>query len=285
MIRIGEFSKIAQVAGSQLRYYDEIGLLNPIKIDEWTGYRYYSVDQLPQINRILALKELGLSLDQIKRMVHDDVPAEEIRGMLTLKKAQVEQSIRAELLRLQQIEARLRQIEEHGQFEKFDIILKSVPAQPFLAQRKTYPSFEAASTQIGIIHQSLPDKIAKKKVGPFTAILHSEIYEFEGMDVEMGFPLLEEIELSVPLPDQQALAIRQLPAVDSMVSVLQNGSPATAHRCRAAVAAWVAANGYRFDGNSREIFIVPPLPGKEDETVIEIQYPVKKDEPYSLIQA
>lgn len=42
MFKIGEYSKITQVSGGQLRYYDEIGLLKPAKIDEWTGYRYYS---------------------------------------------------------------------------------------------------------------------------------------------------------------------------------------------------------------------------------------------------
>lgn len=77
MFKIGEFSKITQVAGSQLRYYDEIGLLNPAKIDEWTGYRYYSAQQIPRLNRILALKDLGLSLDQVRRMLDDDVSTEE----------------------------------------------------------------------------------------------------------------------------------------------------------------------------------------------------------------
>jgi DNA-binding transcriptional MerR regulator len=90
MFRIGEFSKIAQVPGSLLRYYDEIGLLKPVHIDQWTGYRYYSARQLPRLHRILALKELGLTLDQIARLVNEEVSAAEIQGMLALKKAQVE---------------------------------------------------------------------------------------------------------------------------------------------------------------------------------------------------
>ena len=54
MFRIGEFSKIAQVSGRLLRYYDEIGLLIPESIDPETGYRYYSARQLPRLNRILV---------------------------------------------------------------------------------------------------------------------------------------------------------------------------------------------------------------------------------------
>ena len=65
MFLIGEFSQIAQVPRSLLRYYDEIDLLKPAEIDQWTNYRYYSVTQLPRLNRILALKELGLTLEQI----------------------------------------------------------------------------------------------------------------------------------------------------------------------------------------------------------------------------
>ena len=65
MFRIGEFSQIARVSGRLLRYYDSIGLLRPVRIDPATGYRYYSADQLPRLNSILALKELGLSLDQV----------------------------------------------------------------------------------------------------------------------------------------------------------------------------------------------------------------------------
>jgi DNA-binding transcriptional MerR regulator len=89
MFRIGEFSKIAQVPGSVLRYYDQIGLFKPVHTDQWTGYRLYSASQLPRLHRILALKELGLTLDQIARLVDEEISTAEIRGMLTLRKAQV----------------------------------------------------------------------------------------------------------------------------------------------------------------------------------------------------
>ena len=69
MFRIGEFSKIAQVPASLLRYDDDIGLFTLIHSDRDTGYRDYSVQQLAQINRILALKDLGFSLDQVKHLM------------------------------------------------------------------------------------------------------------------------------------------------------------------------------------------------------------------------
>ena len=73
MFTVGEFARLAQVSRRLLRYYDEIGLLKPMQTDRFTDYRYYSAEQLPQLNRILALKDLGLSLDQIQRMLSDKV--------------------------------------------------------------------------------------------------------------------------------------------------------------------------------------------------------------------
>src|SRR5688572_28513677 len=113
MFKIGEFSKIAQVSGRLLRYYDEIGLLKPQHIDKWTGYRYYTANQLPRLNRILALKELGLSLDQIQQLLDEDIGTDEIRKLYLERKAQLEQSLRDELVRLQQVQLRLNQLDSH----------------------------------------------------------------------------------------------------------------------------------------------------------------------------
>ena len=82
MFLIGEFARIGQVSTAQLRRYDRMGLLQPQKVDSMTGYRYYSATQLPQLNRILALKELGLTLEQIGRALNENISSEELRGML-----------------------------------------------------------------------------------------------------------------------------------------------------------------------------------------------------------
>ena len=79
MFKIGDFSKLSQVPVKTLRYYDEIGLLKPAKVDRFTSYRQYSADQLPRLNRILALKDLGLSLAQIAQLLDGDLPPEQIR--------------------------------------------------------------------------------------------------------------------------------------------------------------------------------------------------------------
>ena len=138
MFRIGEFSTIARVSGRLLRYYDGIGLLSPQHVDAATGYRYYTAGQLERLNRILALKDLGLSLDQVARMVDGNVSTGEIRGMLMLKKAELERTLSEEADRLARVESRLQQIDEQGSLGDYDIVVKAAAAQPFLSLRRTF---------------------------------------------------------------------------------------------------------------------------------------------------
>ncbi len=65
MLKIGEFAQLSQVTIKTLHHYSDIGLFEPAHVDPWTNYRYYTIEQLPRIHRIMALKEAGLSLDQI----------------------------------------------------------------------------------------------------------------------------------------------------------------------------------------------------------------------------
>ena len=93
MIKIGEFSKLVQVPVT-LRYYDQVGLLKPVEVDRFTGYRYYSAEQLPRLHRILALKGLGFSLEQIGGVLAEGLSPEQMRGMLRLRHAQISQQLK-----------------------------------------------------------------------------------------------------------------------------------------------------------------------------------------------
>src|SRR6266568_4353810 len=124
MLKIGEFSRLSQVPVKTLRYYDEIDLFKPSQIDRFTDYRYYTLDQLTPIHSIMALKELGLSLEEIAQLLDKDLPPEQIRGMFRLKQAEAQQRLREEQARLAQIEFRLRQIEMEGMMETVDIVIK-----------------------------------------------------------------------------------------------------------------------------------------------------------------
>jgi DNA-binding transcriptional MerR regulator len=119
MLKIGDFSRLSQVSVKTLRYYDEVALLKPTQVDEVSGYRYYSVAQLRQLHRILALRDLGFSLDQIGHVLKAELSIEELRGMLRLRRAEQQQRLLKEQERLdrtlsQSYQTVLKWIEANG---------------------------------------------------------------------------------------------------------------------------------------------------------------------------
>ncbi|MGB3295558.1 MAG: MerR family transcriptional regulator [Phormidesmis sp.] len=275
MFRIGEFSKIAQVPASLLRYYDEIGLFVPMRSDRDTGYRYYSVQQLSRLNRILALKDLGLSLEQIKRLVEAAVSAEEIRGMLTLKKAQIEQTIQTEAARLRAVESRLAQIEHKGCFQDDDIVLKHLPAQSFLSLRRPFKTLEETLRVIAEVTRTVPKRVGTKSLEHFAAVIHCERYEDQNWDLELGFLLNQTVDATVSLADGGVMAVRSLPPAELAVTAIRFGGPENGHLSYSAIGTWAETHQYQIIGPGREVFIVLPESGGESEMVVEIQYPVK----------
>ena len=99
-----------------LRHYDQMGLLKPSQTDEWTGYRYYTIEQLARLHRIIALKGLGFSLEQVADLLNrgETVPALELRGMLKLRQAEITRELQEKQSQLASVETRLQQIEQEG---------------------------------------------------------------------------------------------------------------------------------------------------------------------------
>lgn len=275
MFRIGEFSKIAQVPGSLLRYYDQIGLLKPAHTDQSTGYRYYSAKQLPRLHRILALKELGLTLDQIARLVDEEISAAEIRGMLTLRKAQVEQNLNEEMARLRHLEARLQQIDSPNQ-SAFDIVLRDVQSQNYLSVREVLPAADRALQIMREMVEVLPRKISDTMLGPFTTVVHSETLESDQLDIELGAIISIAEDISVTLSGDRQLKVRTLPAVLTMATVVRVGGFENNCQSYGSIGLWVEENGYRISGPGREVLIQPPRTQRLDEMITEIQFPVER---------
>lgn len=73
MYKIGELSKIVDISIKTLRYYDEIGILPPAHIDQFTGYRYYDDESILNIEMIKSLKSVNFTLQEIKEyMINKD---------------------------------------------------------------------------------------------------------------------------------------------------------------------------------------------------------------------
>ena len=124
MFRIGEFSRIARVTIETLRHYDAQGLLKPALVDPFTGYRFYSASQLGPLNRILALKESGLSLEEIARILHDGLTNEQVRGMLKAQLAHAESDLQAAQACREKILIRLNHLDLEENMPAFDHLLR-----------------------------------------------------------------------------------------------------------------------------------------------------------------
>ncbi|WP_310725751.1 MerR family transcriptional regulator [Streptomyces sp. N2A] len=124
MFSIGDFAQYGRVSARMLRHYDALGLLCPARTDPATGYRFYEAAQLARLNRIIALKDLGFSLQQVGAILAEEVSVPELRGMLRLRRAELEATLTAAGERLAQVEARLRSIESEGHMSADDVVVK-----------------------------------------------------------------------------------------------------------------------------------------------------------------
>jgi DNA-binding transcriptional MerR regulator len=246
MFKIGDFSKFSQVSIKMLRHYDRLGLLRPARIDPATSYRYYSADQLPRLNRILVLRDLGFTLEQIAALL-DDVPAEQIRGMLKLKQAELEQQMRHEQQRLERIAARLRQIEQE-QPVSADVLVRCIKPQLMATLRQTV----AGGDDLQFLFEEVEIYVAHhngRAERPPLAIYHDREYRERDLDVEVAIPLKARI------PSAGHIQVRELPGCASMACLVHTGSYDTISTASSALLAWSEANGYQIAGPSREVYL------------------------------
>jgi DNA-binding transcriptional MerR regulator len=275
MFRIGEFAQIAQVSGRQLRFYDQLGLLKPAHIDQQTRYRYYTVRQLPRLNRILALKELGLSLEQIGPLLKNEISPAELRSMLTLKRAQVERSLQEEEARLRHIESRIAQIDREGKAEGFDVIVKSVPSTPLLSLSCACEGMDEVVRMVRTVAEEGERQIKLGLRDKLLVIARNDV-DSEKLDLDIGFSLTRRSNASVRIAGDLVLHASELPAVDTMATIVRPGTNAESHAAFGTIGRWIEANRYAIAGPCREIFLEPITgpPGFEG-AMVEIQFPIR----------
>jgi DNA-binding transcriptional MerR regulator len=268
MFKIGDFSKLSQVSVKTLRYYDEIGLLKPVEIDRFTGYRYYSASQLSRLNRILLLKDLGLSLDQIGRLLESDLPPDQLRGMLKLRQVEIEHSIEEEETRLARVAALLNQIEQENTImSKYDVVIKKVAPARIASIRDVVANYGAQSELWHELEAYLVQHNVKP-VAPCLTIDHNEGYKERDVDLEV----CEVIDAALPATDR--VQVYKLPAVEAMACTVHHGPFNQLNEGYRALMRWAEANGYRFCGPSREVYL--NVTSDEASNVAEIQIPVEK---------
>jgi DNA-binding transcriptional MerR regulator len=282
MFKIGEFSRLSRVSVRMLRHYDQLGLLTPSQTDPFTGYRYYSAEQLPRLNRIIALRDLGFSLEQIAGMLEGQLSTDQLLGMLKLKRAEVEEQMKSEQERLRRLEVRIRQVSASPAHANYDVVLRDL--EPALAA--AYREVAADDDRI----QQMFDKVetyvaqydgARADKPPFS-IYYDDEYREKDMDVEVVVPL------RYPIPDNEIVRVRQAPPLENVACIVHVGEYSDVYRAYNALLAWIEANDYRMTGPIREVYLrygadgldfeLPPtyLANDKHEYVTELQISVEK---------
>ena len=252
--KIGDFSQLGQVSVRTLRLYDELELIKPAETDKWTGYRYYTLDQLPRLNRILALKDLGLSLEQIAHLLKHDLPARQMRGMLSQKQAELERELAETKMRMMRVEARLRQIENEDAPPKYEVTLKEASALMIASLRLLVPHVQDMSTVRHSTLNKLYGALAEhnlKPLEPEIFLYHRREYHDENIDMEVATAVEPSVLKNFP-NGIGTVTVRELPAAASVASVIHHGELWRIPDAIVALYAWVGMNGLQSAGAYRE---------------------------------
>lgn len=277
MIKIGEFSKLAQVSIATLRYYDQEGLLPPIQVDNITGYRYYSVTQLPRLNRILALKGLGFTLEQIGSALDEGLTLDQMRGMLRLRHAQISQQLEQVQRQLLDMEVRLNQIERENRLQPYEVILKQVEPQWVASVRAILPSRAAVGALFAEVYEALGEHVSAAlgpnpgQGGQTLVLWYDNEFTEDHIDGAAAFFVRGQP------PERGRMHVQRLPEA-LMASTIHHGSYASLDDAHQAVVTWIEANHYRIAGADREIYLYNRQPVRHDDPtyLTEVQYPIQK---------
>ena len=250
MFSIGDFARSGRVSVRMLRHYDAIGLLRPASVDPSTGYRSYGVEQLTRLNRVVALKDLGFTLEQVATIVDDEIDVDELRGMLRLRHAELSGRIEADTARLARVEARLRVIErEEAMAEAVEI--KTVPAVRVAELSAPVGGFEPQfiTPVLGPLFEQLMGRLGAAEVACVGAPLayYEDAADGEGLIAHAAAPIAEDAEPTgveiTELPEISAAVIIHRGPMDDVMPTIQT------------LGRWIPAHGYRSEGYNREVYL------------------------------
>ncbi|MFV5992982.1 MerR family transcriptional regulator [Streptomyces sp. NPDC056231] len=274
MFTIGDFARYGRVSARMLRHYDAIGLLPPDRTDPATGYRFYGAAQLARLNRIIALKGLGFTLQQVQAVLDEQVGPEEIRGMLRLRQAELEAAMAAAAARLAQVEARLRSIESEGHMPTDDVVIKNVPAVRVAELTGTAAGYEpqAITPVIGPLYDRLFPLLKAAGISP----TGPGIARYEDAPAGDGAITVHAgVTVSAPVGPvgDTGVTVVDLPAFEA-ATIVHRGSMDGVLATEQTLARWLDTNGYRSLGYTREINL--ECPEDKDKWVTELQEPVAR---------
>ncbi len=269
MFRIGEFSKLTQVTVRMLRYYDEMGLLKPAQIDPWSGYRMYSVEQIPVLNKIIYLRDSGFNVTEIALALSNGNDCF-IVEQLDKKHEEIEQTIQLEKEKLRKIELAKRELQSSRNEMHYNVSIKSIPAYQVLSLRRVIPTYYAEDE----LWKELSSFATQNQIfvsNDTFAIYHDTEYKEQNVDVELC-ALVKKIGKNIG-----EFTYRITEPIPTMACTMVYGEFSNIAGAYLAFAEWLQKNNqYRMIGENRQIVHRGPWNECDPKKyLIEIQIPLE----------
>lgn len=269
MFGIGQFAQIAKVSVRTLRHYDNVGLLPPAAVDERSGYRSYAAAQLPALNRILVLKDLGCTLAEITQLVEEDVSPEDLLGMLRLRQTEAERAADDERRRLRRVAARIDLLTGEPEMNDIDaaIVVKALdPVRVAIAGEPAEGFDDDFFPIFGRLYPALFAELDRCAVPPTGVTYGLYDHREDGrIDVIAGVVVEPDAEL-----ESSVVTIRDLPSAERAATLVHRGSMETIVSSYALLDRWIEQAGEQIVGLSREVYL--DCPENPDDWVTELQF-------------
>lgn len=273
MLKIGEFSRLTGVPVKTLRYYAEIGLFEPASVDQETGYRHYTLEQVAVLNRILVYKSQGFPLNLISKLLSGELSPELVRGILRQRKFSSQQSLEREQERLSLIDSALEQLNDELESDPaaYPVSMKLVDPIRAACLKGQAGDLTECGAELGRLADKVIRHILKHQVAlaaPGIALYH----EFGETHVELEFAQ----PINGDLPETAHIQVRTLPAIETAAFTYHYGRLDRIDHAHQAIMGWMESKGYRLCGAVRDVYLKyhPDMP--PSEYITEIQYPVEK---------
>lgn len=273
MIKIGDFSKLSRISIRMLRHYDDIGLLKPVSVDRFTGYRYYSTAQLSDAARIAMLKNMGFSLALISEIIKNYSDTETLKQYLQIKYAEAQQELETAQDRLRLIETAINRLGKDENAMKYNVNIKEMPQRYVASLRRIIPSYDKE----GLLWKQLYEEAAAFGIKlefanprDTLAVFHDKDFREYDVDVEIQATVTGSYKNTENIVFKTTAPIL-------IASAVYKGSYDMITEAHKAVADWVTDNGYEFNGAMFCIYHVSPAcESNPDNLVTEVCFPVRK---------
>lgn len=269
MFKIGDFSKLTKVSVRMLRYYDEVGLFKPFKIDDFTGYRFYSAKQISEINLIVSLRDMGFNVTDISLFIKEK-SEEKLEDILKVKSEEIMDNIKSEERRLEKINCTISNIKKERVNMNYNVTLKSLPSYKVISLRDTIPAYDAE----GMLWARLSEYLMMKNI-PCSEIAYATYHDEGVKEGEVDVEVVMGVDNL--MKDENGFIFKKTEAIDQAASILVPGDYSKIGGAYNFLANWIEENGYSMSGNPRQVAIRGPWNEMNSEDYLsEIQIPVKK---------